>query len=69
MLESTSCTGNVIVIEDVKYDPVPYTGTRCHDCGCPIGGTHHPNCDMERCPKCEGQLISCGCLDEEEDDE
>lgn len=38
---------------------------RCHDCNIKHGGHHHPGCDVERCPKCGGQLISCGCLDEE----
>ena len=35
---------------------------RCHDCNIKHGGKHHPGCDAERCPKCDGQLISCGCL-------
>src|ERR1700722_12936936 len=37
---------------------------RCHDCNVRDGGFHHPGCDAERCPRCDGQLIGCGCLDE-----
>jgi hypothetical protein len=35
----------------------------CHDCGIlnKKGNIHHNGCDMERCPKCKGQLISCDC--------
>lgn len=39
---------------------------RCHDCGIKPGGFHHPGCDNERCPRCQGQLISCGCLGDDE---
>jgi hypothetical protein len=35
---------------------------RCHDCNIARDGIHHPGCDVEECPKCFGQLISCGCL-------
>jgi len=34
---------------------------RCHDCGIKHGGIHHFGCDVERCPKCGLQLISCDC--------
>lgn len=44
---------------------------RCRDCNVAPGGFHHPGCDKERCPKCGGQLIGCGCLSvrDEDDDE
>ncbi len=35
----------------------------CHDCGARLGQFHGPGCDMERCPACRGQLLSCGCTD------
>lgn len=45
-------------------DRVPYPADatlNCHDCYCPPGTLHHPGCDVERCPKCGGQAISCEC--------
>ena len=33
----------------------------CHDCGASEGRLHELGCDMERCPFCGYQLISCGC--------
>lgn len=33
----------------------------CHDCGAKEGEFHDPGCDMEQCPFCSGQLISCDC--------
>lgn len=34
---------------------------RCHDCGTKQGWIHDDGCDWETCPKCNGQLLSCGC--------
>lgn len=34
---------------------------KCHDCGVQEGQIHNPNCDMECCPFCGGQLLACGC--------
>ena len=33
----------------------------CHDCAVKEGQLHVPGCDVEICPRCQGQTISCGC--------
>ena len=33
----------------------------CGDCGCKVGEQHLKYCDIERCPCCELQLLSCDC--------
>ena len=36
----------------------------CHDCRVIKGQLHVVGCDVERCPKCDGQAITCDCGDE-----
>jgi len=31
----------------------------CNDCGVKVGQIHHWGCDIERCPKCNGQAMDC----------
>lgn len=64
------CSPAPIVIDGTPYEPVPF-GTepgwkryrgRCGDCAVPRGAVHHHGCDVERCPRCRRQSITCGCL-------
>jgi hypothetical protein len=70
--KTRTCTGNKVVKfpDGEKLPAMPYISddnSRCGDCYVAPGGFHHPGCDMEDCPRCGGQLISCGCLDDEEE--
>lgn len=34
-------------------------GERCGDCAVAVGGIHHLNCLIERCPVCHDQAVFC----------
>lgn len=37
----------------------------CHDCAAIKGEYHVPGCDVEECPVCHGQALSCDCIEAE----
>ena len=76
MLEVDGCLPDAIATVDGDMDPIRFGSEvnpiqqafhdgkprRCDDCGVLPGNCHHPGCDIEECPRCEGQIITCDCV-------
>jgi len=76
MTKAKACVLVPVVHKGEKYKPVKFGQEeddwgleRYPDSVVKKDGYHHPGCDIERCPVCGRQLISCGCVDSSDDDE
>lgn len=52
-------------LQHKQFDMIPYAEEAqlhpCNHCKVKAGEYHIPGCDVEECPKCENQSISCSC--------
>jgi hypothetical protein len=82
MHEASGCILDMVITVDGPLEPVKYgsesdpgfaalsaDGRRCGDCAALPGNYHHVGCDLEECPRCQGQLISCDCIEETDEEE
>lgn len=76
MLSGRSCTVDALHYDGRRFALPPVgrhprdvvVAGRCGDCGVERGGLHHLGCDLQACPRCRGQLLSCGCRFDEDGD-
>jgi hypothetical protein len=69
MRGALSCFRTPHQLQGEPFERIPYGAedggwdapVTCHDCAVTLGGTHHRQCDMEQCPRCLDQFISCAC--------
>lgn len=75
MSSGRSCTVDALHVGGRRYRLAPFKpgrgqrgpgAGRCGDCGVARGGLHHPGCELQRCPRCRRQLLSCGCRFDED---
>ena len=74
-MDGSTCTSKTIIGRN-EYNRIPYgielviKGVReentnleglCPDCNVHFNGYHHFPCEVEICPRCGYQFISCGC--------
>ena len=69
MTTADSCSDQHLTLDGTRYEMVRLgeeegapteEGDRCGDCGVASGGIHHPDCDIQECPICHGQVGLCG---------
>lgn len=68
MLVASGCTVEKVIFPDGVSSRIPFGSEkpawrteRCGDCGVERGGYHHLGCDIEQCPVCLHQALSCAC--------
>jgi hypothetical protein len=73
MTTAGSCSVIALHRDGVRIEMIPWGSEpgwsavgRCGDCGALPGGRHDPGCDVQQCPLCGRQMISCGCRFDED---
>lgn len=64
-----TCTGGDTVefADGEILDAVTCADEYCYSCGVTLGKFHHSPCEVQICPSCRDQFISCDCILEGEE--